>query len=170
MSAIISKCGLFRYRLERDLAAVGMVIAYFGVNPSTAEAEIEDQTTMKWRGFGMRNGARRYIAGNPFAFRATDVNELGKAVDPIGPDNDRHLREIMRDADLLVPCWGNRGKLPRHLRPRLDRLLQLLRESGKPIKVFGLTISGDPAHPLMLGYSTQLVDWQPETVEDAHAD
>lgn len=163
MSAIISECALFRYRLEREIAETGIVLAYLGVNPSKADALIEDQTTMKWRGFGVRNGARRYIAGNPFAFRATDVTELSSAADPIGPENDRHLREIMRDADILVPCWGSRAKLPRHLRPRLDAVLGLLRDSGKPIKIFGLTASGDPAHPLMLGYSTPLVDWQPDS-------
>jgi hypothetical protein len=46
MSAIISMCGQYRYRLERVLAEHGIVVAYFGVNPSTAGAEVEDQTTM----------------------------------------------------------------------------------------------------------------------------
>ena len=31
--------------------------------------------------------------------------------------------------------------------------------SGKPIKVFGLSKSGDPLHPLRLPYTTNLVDW-----------
>lgn len=164
MSAIFSPCGLFRYRLERHIAEAGIVLAYFGVNPSTAGAEVEDQTTMKWRGFARVNGARRYIAGNPFAFRATNVRELATAADPIGPDNAKHLSDIIRDADVLVPCWGSRTKLPRQLRGRLDGLAGLLHASGKPVKVFGITASGDPAHPLMLGYATPLVDWQPPTV------
>lgn len=159
MSAIISKCCGYRYRLEREIQADGIVIAYFGVNPSRADAIIRDQTDMKWWGFGQRLGARKYIAGNPFAWRATNVRELVTVVDPIGPENDLHLAQIIADADLLVPCWGDRKKLPITLRPRLDVLTQMLRTSGKPLKVFGLTSGGDPKHPLMLGYDTPLVEW-----------
>jgi len=154
-------CGQYRYRLERVLAEHGIVVAYFGVNPSTAGAEVEDQTTMKWRGFAFRMSARKYIAGNPFAFRATDVRALSRAADPVGPENEQHIRQIVADADLLVPCWGNRSKLPLALRPRLGALTRVLLASGKPVHVFGLTKSGDPLHPLMLGYDTQLVRWSP---------
>lgn len=159
MSAIFSPCGTFRYRLERQVQLVGTVFGYFGVNPSKAGAEIEDQTTMKWRGFTQRNGGRSYIAGNPFAFRATDVRELAGAADPVGPENDAHIASIIRDADVLVPCWGNRAKLPKALRPRLDALADMLHASGKPVLVFGFTSGGDPLHPLMLGYHTPLIDW-----------
>ena len=159
MSAIISECGRYRYRLDRNVQLAGIVIAYFGVNPSTAAAEIEDPTTRKWRGFTVRNGGRRYIAANPFAFRATDVRELAATTDPVGPDNDRHLREIIDEADLLVPCWGRRDKVPATLRPAFDALGAMLAGSGKPLKVFGLTAGGDPLHPLTLGYDRPLVDW-----------
>jgi hypothetical protein len=158
-SAIISPCGLFRYRLERPIADTGIVMAFFGVNPSTADEQVEDQTTMKWRGFAQIAGARRYIAGNPFAFRAVDVNALAAAADPVGPDNGQHIREIIASADVLVPCWGSRSKLPRLLHPRLDALSDLIRHSGKPVRIFGLTKSGDPKHPLMLSYSTTLIQW-----------
>lgn len=35
MSAILSPCGLYRYRLERTVGMEGPVYAFFGVNPST---------------------------------------------------------------------------------------------------------------------------------------
>lgn len=159
MSAIISDCGRYRYRLDRDVQLAGLVIAYFGVNPSTADVTVEDQTTRKWRGFTLRNGGRKYIAGNPFALRARNVNALAAAADPTGPDNFRYILEIIDEADLLVPCWGARSKLPRILHPQLDALRALLISSGKPLKVFGLTQGGDPLHPLTLGYDTQMVDW-----------
>lgn len=159
MSALFSPCGTFRYRLEREVASEGIVLAFFGVNPSKAGATVEDQTTMKWRGFTVRNGGRKYLAGNPFALCATDVRELATAPDPFGPDNFYHLRQIIADADVLVPCWGNRSKLPKLLRQWPENLLSLLLASGKPVKHFGLTQSGDPKHPLMLGYSTPLQDW-----------
>nr|WKF58770.1 hypothetical protein HUO10_003271 [Paraburkholderia busanensis] len=159
MSAIISECGTYRYRLERELQLAGIVVAFFGVNPSWADSVIPDQTDMKWRGFAKLLGARKYIAGNPFAFRAPKVRELANALDPIGPFNDMHLGQIIADADLLVPCWGDRTKLPAALRPHLDALATRIHVSGKPVKVFGFTKGGDPKHPLMLGYDTQLLEW-----------
>ena len=158
-SAVISTCGLFRYRLDRPVALKGLVFAFFGVNGSTATGTEEDQTTRKWFGFTSRNGGSRYIAGNPFALRATDVKELARAADPVGPENARYLAEIIAEADVLVPCWGNRGKVPKHLRGHFDRLRNQLFESGKPVKIFGQTKGGDPLHPLFLGYDTPLVPW-----------
>ena len=38
MSAVISPCGLFRYRLERTVAMTGPAYAFFGINPSTGDA------------------------------------------------------------------------------------------------------------------------------------
>lgn len=159
MSAVISPCGLYRYRLERDVAMNGKVFAYFGVNGSTATATDDDQTVRKWIGFTRRNGGRRFIVGNPFAYRATDVRELAKVTDPIGPDNESHLMSIINEADILVPCWGNKTKVPRHLRGQFDRLRAALDMSGKPVLIFGLTKGGDPLHPLMLGYETELKPW-----------
>jgi hypothetical protein len=136
-----------------------LVFAYFGVNGSTAGPVEDDQTVRKWIGFTRVNGGRRFIVGNPYALRARDVRRLATAPDPVGPDNDKHLSQIIADADILVPCWGSRAKLPPALRPRLDMLRDMLEFSTKPIRIFGLTASGDPKHPLTLPYSTPLVPW-----------
>ncbi|NSZ63456.1 DUF1643 domain-containing protein [Agrobacterium tumefaciens] len=159
-SAVFSDCGTYRYRLDRTVAEAGIVIAFFGVNGATASGEKDDHTSTKWQRFTLDNGGRRYIAANPFAFCATNVKELATAVDPVGPENDRYLEQVIAEADLLVPCCGSRTKLPKSLRSHLDRLYDRLFASGKPIKVFGFTASGDPQHPLMLPYSTKLVDWK----------
>lgn len=159
MSAVISPCGTYRYRLEREVQLDGSVFAYFGVNGSTATATENDHTVNKWIGFTLRNGGRRFLVGNAFAFRATDVKALASAVDPVGPENATHLSFIIEDADILVPCWGSREKLPQRLRHRLDSLSELLFLSGKPVKTFGFSKSGDPLHPLVLGYNTPLTDW-----------
>jgi hypothetical protein len=64
LSAIFSECGLFRYRLERDLERSGPVVAILGVNPSTADAEKNDQTIRKDIGFGRLLGWSRIIKAN----------------------------------------------------------------------------------------------------------
>jgi hypothetical protein len=158
-SAVISPCGTFRYRLDRFVQECGLVAAFFGVNGSTAGPIEEDHTTLKWFGFSARNNIRRYIAGNPFAYRAKDVRTLAKVADPVGPENARYLAEIIAEADILIPCWGRRDKVPRPLRHHFDVLKAALVASGKPIRIFGLTDGGDPKHPLMLGYDTPLIPW-----------
>lgn len=159
-SAVLSECWNYRYRLDHTIDMLGgPVYAFFGVNPSTADASIDDATVRKWRGFVTRWGGSRFIVGNVFAFRATDVRELASAADPVGRLNNDYLKEIISEADILVPCWGNTAKVPRDLRCHFRWMLHVLRESGKPIRAFGFSKSGDPLHPLMLGYDTPLADW-----------
>lgn len=175
-SAIISECGQYRYRLERDqlppLAEciiddenfhplAGKTIAFFGVNPSTADASVDDATVRKWIGFCRRWGVGRFIVGNVFSFRATDVKDLRGKIEcgAQGADHHEHIAEIISDADVLVPCWGSSAKIPRELRSYPLSLLDLLKRSGKPVMHFGATKDGDPLHPLMLGYKTQLTPW-----------
>lgn len=158
MSAIISACGLYRYRLERTVAMEGRVYAFFGINPSTADASIDDATVRKWIGFTKVFGGSRFIVGNVFAYRATDVKALRGVEDPFGDDIGEHITDIINDADILVPCWGNVSKVPPKLQFAFDVLMDALVSSGKPVKHFGLTKSGDPKHPLMLSYDTPLID------------
>jgi hypothetical protein len=159
MSAILSPCGRYRYRLERAVAMDGPVYAFFGVNPSTADATLDDATVRKWIGFTKRWGGSRFIVGNVWPLRSTDVRALASATRwlDIGRENQRHILAMAAEADVLIPCWGDRKKMPRSMHNELDDLLSLLRGTGKPVKTFGLTGSGDPKHPLMLGYDTTLV-------------
>lgn len=157
MSAIISTCGKYRYRLDRKIQDEGAVYAFFGINPSTADANIDDHTVTKWGGFCKRWGASRFIVGNVFAYRATEVAELATVADPHGPELRQHIDEIIREADILVPCWGVTSKVPRALQGSFADLAAALRASGKPVKCFGHSKDGDPLHPQMLAYATQLV-------------
>lgn len=163
MNAKISPCGQYRYWLHRDIneIASGKTFAYFGINPSTADAIVDDQTIKKLKVFTAQYGGKEFYIGNAFAYRTKDVKKLAKVNDPIGPYNMRYLRSLIILADVLVPCWGDSSKVPKRLRTQFEMLLILFRNSGKPIKVFGLTKNGDPLHPLMLPYSTELVACTP---------
>ena len=162
MTAIISPCGRYRYRLERELSmpfAGSKTFAYFGINPSTADAEIDDATVRKWKGFTRLNSGHRFIVGNIFAFRSTDPKALSRQDDPVGPEWLPHMTAIIADADVLVPCWGSLSKMPRDLRGAPAQILATLLRSGKPVLHFGVTSCGQPKHPLMLGYDTPLTEW-----------
>lgn len=162
MSATISQCGRYRYTLARDWSDASRV-AFIGVNPSTADASTDDATVRKWRGFAQRWGFGGFVVGNLFAWRATDVRELAKAGDPVGHENNEHLRAILDGVDLVVPCWGSRDKLPPSLRHRIADVGRMLRACASPVRIFGVTASGDPKHPLMLGYGTSLTEWSAMT-------
>lgn len=162
MSAVISECGLYRYQLARGCESYpDKRVLFIGVNPSTADADTDDQTVRKWTGFTKHWGYGGFIVGNLFAYRATNVKDLATALDPIGEDNDRHLATLIEAADLIVPCWGASSKLPKRLRYRIDQVRKLLRESGKPVIVFGRALDGGPLHPLFLPYTTIMREWSP---------
>jgi len=161
--AYVSECGKYRYTLERFVGAGQSTYAFFGINPSTADASIDDATVRKFKGFSERNLVGRFIVGNVFSYRATDVKELGRTEDCLfGDDHWRMQDHILKTADALVPCWGSRKKIPNHLQPWIDQLWDRLCDQsyrfGKPLLCFGKTKDGDPKHPLMLGYDTPLID------------
>lgn len=157
--AVISACGAYRYALSRAVAQTGPTYLFVGVNPSTADASVDDATVRKLRGFVTLWGGRGFYVGNAFAYRATDVSELAEAADPVGPLNAWHLKHLVAQADVVVPCWGSRQKLPRKLWPVLDDVQLGLAATRRPLKVLGFSgPSGDPAHPLFLPYATQLTD------------
>lgn len=157
--AIFSECGTWRYRLERRIADHGVIAAIFGVNPSTAGAVIDDASSRKLIGFGRRLGWQAYILGNPFSFVSTDVNGLRASRDPIGPENDRHIEQIMRDADIHVAAWGALSKLPETLRGRWKEIVRIADRVGCELHCIGTNADGHPRHPLMTAYDTPLTKW-----------
>lgn len=158
-SAVISACGLFRLRLDRRIAMEGKTMGLIGVNPSTANGDIDDATIRKGYGFSKRHGVAKLIVGNKCSFRATDVNELKTAIDPIGPECDIYLEQIMREADFVVAAWGPLAKLPQRLRNRWKDIVAIADRVGKPLHCFGTAQDGHPRHPLMLAYDTPLTLW-----------
>ena len=161
MSAIISNCGTFRYRLDREIiAGNNKAVAWIMVNPSTADATLNDQTIKKVIGFSERNGFGRAIVGNIFAYRATDVRELESTNDPVGPDNDTHLQRIIDESDKIIVAWGSIDKVPAIWRFRWSVVYDMIINSGGRLPFcLGSCKNGHPKHPQMLGYNTPLTIW-----------
>lgn len=160
MSAIISDCGMYRYRLERHGLSGSGAVAWIMVNPSTADATQDDATIRKVVGFSERMGAGWAIVGNKFAYRATDVRELRTARDPRGPENNEHLLQIMRAAPTVIAAWGPLSKLPKHLRNRWRTVAEIAEHAGARLMCLGTAQDGQPRHPLMLSYDTPLIEWK----------
>ncbi|SDD94351.1 hypothetical protein SAMN05216337_1017110 [Bradyrhizobium brasilense] len=158
-SAIFSADRIYRYRLDREIQSDGIVAAVIMVNGSEADETSNDHTVRKLIGFGTRLGWSRIIIGNKFAFVSTDINGLRNAADPIGPDNDRHLEEILAAADVVLVGWGTVKKLPEALRKRWIDVVRLADRHGHELLCLDTTDDGHPKHPLMIGYDAVPRPW-----------
>lgn len=159
-SAIISPDGVYRYRLERQCEGEGAT-AIIMVNPSTADAENDDATIRKLKGFGNRYGWGKLIVGNLFAYRSPDVRSLARALDPVGPDNGYRLAEIFLDVQRAIFAWGPASKLPVRLRSRWQEVDRICRAMHlEPMSIGAPAKDGHPCHPLLLPYERTLQPWE----------
>lgn len=159
MSAVISQCGRWRYRLTRETGLSGPTLTVVMVNPSTADETKDDATIRKVLGFARRLGAGRVVVGNLFALRATDVRDLRHAPDPVGPENDEHIRAMMCEAEALLFAWGPATKVPPIWRGRWREVQEMARVAGKRPMCLGVAKCGHPRHPLMVPYAQPFEWW-----------
>lgn len=166
MSAIISYCGLYRYRLDRPLG-VGPTIAFGLHNPSTADGERDDPTSRRGIGYAKSWGAGLLVYVNPWAGRATKPDDLWKMADPVGPMNDFYIgqvaREVTTSGGFFVFAWGAVAP-PRRLRhavsDRLHAFERIVRSNGCDVRALGLTKDGQPRHPLYLRADAKPEPWR----------
>lgn len=154
--ATISPCGRYRYRLTRYWGP-GLFLPFVMLNPSTADAEIDDPTIRRCMGFARREGFGGILVVNLYGLRATEPAELRKTADPFGPDNRKTLHNTAQEASLLetpiVCAWGANGWYQ-----SADRdVTNLLRETGAKLVCLGTTKAGHPKHPLYIKSSEPLV-------------
>lgn len=142
--------GKYRYVLWRRWGTGRNFAHLCGLNPSTATASLNDPTIRREIGFCQSWGVDGLIKTNAFAFRATNPDDMMRAVDPVGFYNDHWILEASAVAQFNVACWGIHGGF-RGRQPQLRLRL--------PWKCFGLTKDGRPKHPLYLKATTPLVDW-----------
>lgn len=159
MTAIFSPKRDYRYRLEREIQPEGIIASIIMVNGSDADEEKNDHTVTKLFGFGRALGWRRIIVGNLFGAIGKDIKVLRGHRDPIGPDNDKHLEQIMDDGEVLVVGWGSKDKLPAILRKRWVDIVRMADRKGKTMHCLGINDDCHPKHPLMTGYDVPLTEW-----------
>lgn len=153
--AILSPCELYRYRLWRRWGR-GRHVLFAMLNPSTANADVDDHTIRKCIGFARRWECDGIEVVNLFAWRATDPRQLSIPTDPIGIQNDEHIAEAARAAPMIVAAWGARPqRMPDGAyKQRIARVRGLL---GNSALCLGWTKLGLPKHPLMVAYATELL-------------
>ncbi len=149
-----SPCKAYRYALWRWWGPpAGPYMAVIGLNPSTADENKDDPTLRRCIHFARREGCAALVMVNLFAFRATQPRVMKEADEPIGPDNDRILREVCGGAAIVVAAWGDDGAHE----SRSTDVEYLLVQAGIKPRCFGWTKSGQPRHPLYQANDAPLV-------------
>ncbi len=119
------------------------------LNPSTADQEKNDPTVERCERRARRTpGCGGVEIINIFAFRETSPELMKKQVDPVGPDNDRHILEAASKALKVICGWGIHGE---HM-GRGDQVVEMLTRAGILLYCLKQTSSGQPSHPLYIGY------------------
>lgn len=152
--AVVSECGSYRYLLTRRWED-GPSLAFLMHYPTRTDATIDDAAIRRCMGFAKRLGFSGIEVVNLFAYRAATPKDVLAAHDPVGPENDEHIRMAVRATRDIVCAWGPIGSKT----PRSHQVVAMLRQMGAKPKCLEVTPNGSPCHPLGLGYDSLLRDF-----------
>lgn len=145
----------YRYTLSRAWGE-GPRVAWCMLNPSTADADLDDPTIRRCIGFSKSWGAGRLVVVNRFALRASEPRDLLGHPDPCGPCNIKAITDTLTISDMLVVGWGTFVKRIAKRGVAGTDVLGIAERLGVPTYCLGRTKDGYPKHPLYLGASTAL--------------
>jgi len=141
-SAIISKCEKYRYELRRIWQSKTGLVCWVMLNPSTADANVDDPTIRRCMGYASRWGYGGIIVVNLFALRATKPKELRESADPIGTGNSIYIKRASSEAQLTIAAWGIQGRYW-----GCDKIVMRMLTAPHYL---ALTRNRSPCHPLYL--------------------
>jgi hypothetical protein len=153
-AAVLSDCGRYRYSLTRTWGDQQNLCCWIMLNPSTADAELDDPTIRKCIGFSQRWGHGGLVVVNLFAWRSTDPEALKRCGDPIGALNNDAIREAVATSVRVICAWGTHGKLM----GRGQRVRGWFPPNTTE-HIGPLSKDGHPKHPLYLPYELATVPW-----------
>lgn len=157
--AEFSPCRKWRYTLWRQWNFPEdrpvKSIAFIGLNPSTADEEVEDNTVRRCINFSKDWGFDRYYMLNAYASRDTDPAGMKRAQEPIGEGNDEALARIAASVEMIIGAWGSHCT-----RERQKAVCEVV---GRKIYCLGWTDGGFPRHPLFMPkIACPSLFWSPE--------
>ena len=157
-SAEISDCGVYRSMLLRLWDEALPVLVVIMLNPSTADAEIDDPTILNLIQRAKHNGYGAILVVNLCDFRSPHPSELMKAAEPTGPNFADHMAEALERAQevgVVLVAWGNGGAmvLPGSHWSEHDLMMDNITDNYPDLLpvCIGLTKDGYPKHPLARG-------------------
>jgi hypothetical protein len=151
--ATISNDDLYRYRLSRHWDESLPAMTWIMLNPSTADAMVDDPTIRKCMGFARRHECGGIEVVNLYALRTSKPKHLLDHPDPEGPENVMMWKAVLSIArGPIVAAWG--AAKPK-LVPMSEALLANL--DTERWVCLGRTKTGLPLHPGRIGYDRELV-------------
>lgn len=153
--ATFSPCGQYRYKLWRTWDAALLPAVFIMLNPSTADEVVNDPTVERCERRARAMGYGGLRVGNIFALRSTDPAALYQHHEPIGPDNDASIGDLVDGAGIVICAWGKHGNLG----DRGSMVRMALRVAGVTPHYLKLNKDGSPAHPLYIGYDVLPQEW-----------
>jgi hypothetical protein len=147
------RTALLRYREE------GLVpfILWIGMNPSTAEEDVDDPTIRRELTFSIREGYSRYVKCNVMDYRSTDPKLLPTLDKPVSDYNLMWIDTLAVDANKIVLCYG---KLHKSLAKHAFKVLEVLNPYMEKVVCLGRNSDGSPKHPLYLASTTEFVSFR----------
>jgi hypothetical protein len=145
-SATLSECGVYRYDLRRVWDESRPACVFVMLNPSTADADQDDATIRRCVGFADAWGCGSLTVVNLFALRSTEPRALYAHPDPVGPDNDRVIRDRVGGSGIAIAAWGIHGEFQN----RGLAVLAMIESTGRELHCLGQTQKWHPKHPLYL--------------------
>lgn len=154
-TAIFSPCRTWRYILRRSWAK-GPSVGFCLLNPSMGDEDFNDPTIRRLVDFSKIWGFSGLVLANAHALCSTDPDQLYSHPNPVGPENNRYLREFVAEVEgCVVIGWGMHGEFM----GRGKETATLLRDAGASLKAFASTKGGQPVHPLYMPADRPLSDW-----------
>jgi hypothetical protein len=150
-----------RYLLLRggEIYADTPLIAFFMLNPSTADADQNDPTIAKCLKFAAKFAAKRrwetprVAIANLFAVRSTDPDFAFRHPRPVGgTKNDDVILGLARISSLAIAAWGADKRSSKRAR----EVYRLLRDHVVLHRLGCASKDGSPKHPLYLRDATEL--------------
>jgi hypothetical protein len=145
--ADLSPCGKYRYTLTRTWGLSTSHVLFLMLNPSNADDQKDDPTIRRCISLAKAWGYDGIYVGNLFAYRSSVPRVLKDIKDPVGPENDMYLEQMLASANLTIAAWGANGAL----HGRADQVRTLYGARGLGFHHLGLTMEGYPKHPLARG-------------------
>ena len=154
--ATFSNSGEWRYSLRRYWDECLPKACFVMLNPSVADDQTDDPTTVQCLKRVIKAGYGSYEAVNLFALVSTYPDVLRTHANPIGPENDNYIQRAVSSADLIVVAWGNDGQLRNRHHTVLDGCLK-----GLSLYCLGQNRNGMPRFPLRVPYSQPFIKFSP---------
>jgi hypothetical protein len=128
------------------------------LNPSIADEYVDDPTVVRCMSFAARGNFEGILLLNLYAYITAYPAQLLVCGDPVGPQNDTHLRRTLTEqvqrGTPVVAGWGANAER-NQVAQRVAQVLSLV--PGVDWRCLGFTKNGHPRHPQRLPGDTPLV-------------